>query len=250
MSTIQTGLDNSVFREQDVNRASRDEKDDEILLVLQSLRDLARGLENGTNGSETAIEEMDVEPMSMEHTITMPSDAKIDKDWLMRLAHNYQEDNISATILLAIANDTVNAPSSTGELQNLAAHVNRIAIEQLFASSTDSYPSRWNPSSQVSNPNAMDDEQQDRIQVELFEDFFEVCQHPNCAEIELLAQVSGVGEEVVLDWFNWKRMRFSAVNQARELTNQIDLLGAEEGLNAWAVSLKEAMEKTLTTTEN
>ncbi|KAI9777496.1 MAG: hypothetical protein M1835_005227 [Candelina submexicana] len=139
------------------------------------------------------------EPLLLQRQITMPAGQPLDEKKLLRLNQIYTQDQTTANRMLAMLSYHPGHENDTEVQVKTRSCMNRCAIRALITEDTNKSTEAIGlvRSSTNLKPQA----------AELFEQFFSVCQHPNPAEMVLLARTVRLNPVRVEQWFEDKRKR-------------------------------------------
>ncbi|KAI9819213.1 MAG: hypothetical protein M1827_007369 [Pycnora praestabilis] len=166
--------------------------DAEISSLLSSLVEVTEPYADAVQNPSTA--DLIDEPFPLNQRICLPPGQMMEKDELFALNNVYLQDQEDAEQMLAALNDR---PQDAKDPVEERSSLNRCAIRALIRGDTDrSTETAGAVAGFMYMPPAT---------IELLEQFFEICQSPNAAEIELLGRAGEVNTRAVSAWFKQKK---------------------------------------------
>jgi hypothetical protein len=131
MAFPQGPFDNSLLKDIDEARATRTENDDNVLQVLESLRELSSVSEYQAVPERNADGDFHVETANLPRTVLFSRNETIDKDQVTKLVESHQQDTKLATTMLGFANDLGEEHPGNAELTKIMRTLHRTAIPQI-----------------------------------------------------------------------------------------------------------------------
>nr|QIA15778.1 hypothetical protein [Venturia carpophila]QIA15782.1 hypothetical protein [Venturia carpophila] len=194
-------------------RAQRNEKDDQVLRLLQQITGQPADVGIATAGLDMSE--------AMESQIEIPSGGEeLQRDRLEILAEFFLAETALSRAMLAFSKDIQRA-SQRPDGKNLDQAVKEKAIREFLAEKTQE-------ASQALELTAMIDNDLSVWAVTVFNSFFEAQPTPNLAEIEFLCRTTGAFTGVVIAWFTSKRNRLVNLFKSKKLLGELDGEEAEE----------------------
>ncbi|KAI9879355.1 MAG: hypothetical protein M1830_008743 [Pleopsidium flavum] len=207
MAFSAVGFDSSIDEALKANRKSSKKVDAEICSMLKlHTKKFRRHYKGAKPAALTAVAD---DSFSLARRVTVNAGRRVDPEILLSLKQLQEQDQKTAQVLLAGLNG--HPDSEDAQFSEISA-MHRCAVRALIQEDTDKLTQQTGAVAPTTDLR--------HEAVKLYEQFFDVCQIPNEAEIALLARVGGTTAARVTEWFDQKRERMKPLFVARAVSGR------------------------------
>ncbi|KAI9795490.1 MAG: hypothetical protein M1833_007020 [Piccolia ochrophora] len=176
--------------------AIRMAKAQDDLDIAPALKERVDKFKRENESTDELIDKNLTEGFSARRRLVAPRDYKLDVEVVTKLFHLFKEEQKMSKTMLEVLNFRCKEDES---LEFDEAMMHRVAVRAKIGDNVEELAAKL---AGTRLQHGLDVKSSS-----LFQDFFEICQIPNEAEVQLLAEASGRHEREVLAWFEMKRER-------------------------------------------